>query len=183
VNEEEIEDFIPEVIAKLSWLDREELIKKFVSVEFNRFLEYYKDAPDLNVDEKKEEKENKKQSKNKTESKKGEFTRLFLSLGRKDRIVPQRIIGLINDYCPNTRVEIGKIDILDNFSYIEIGSNDVDDVLFAFEDKFYKGRALTFELAQAKKPTKTKRRDSKTKNQEFKTKNQNNKTKNKNRKS
>ncbi|MBO7277540.1 MAG: DEAD/DEAH box helicase [Bacteroidales bacterium] len=190
VNEEEIEDFIPEVIAKLSWLDREELIKKFVSVEFNRFLEYYKDAPDLNVDEKKEEKENKKQSKNKTESKKGEFTRLFLSLGRKDRIVPQRIIGLINDYCPNTRVEIGKIDILDNFSYVEIGSNDVDDVLFAFEDKFYKGRALTFELAQAKKPTKTKRRDSKTKNQEFKTKNQefktknqNNKTKNKNRKS
>ena len=183
VNEEEIEDFIPEVIAKLSWLDREELIKKFVSVEFNRFLEYYKDAPDLNVDESKEEKQNKKQSKKQTDAKQGEFTRLFLSLGRKDRIVPQRIIGLINDYCPNTRIEIGKIDILDNFSYVEIGSNDVDDVLFAFEDKFYKGRALTFELAQAKKPTKTKRRDSKSKNQEFKTKNQNNKTKNKNRKS
>ncbi len=183
VNEEEIEDFIPEVIAKLSWLDREELIKKFVSVEFNRFLEYYKDAPDLNVDESKEEKQNKKQSKKQTDAKQGEFTRLFLSLGRKDRIVPQRIIGLINDYCPNTRIEIGKIDILDNFSYVEIGSNDVDDVLFAFEDKFYKGRALTFELAQAKKPTKTKRRDSKSKNQEFKSKNQNNKTKNKNRKS
>lgn len=154
VNEEEIEDFIPEVIAKLSWLSREELIKKFVSVEFNRFLEYYKDAPDLNVDETKQEKEKKKTDKKKLADKKGEFTRLFISLGRKDRIVPQRIIGLINDYCPNMRVEIGKIDILDNFSYIEVSTQDVNDVLFAFEDKFYKGRPLTLELAQAKKPNK-----------------------------
>lgn len=190
VNEEEIEDFIPEVIAKLSWLDREELIKKFVSVEFNRFLDYYKDAPDLNVDEKKEEKENKKQAKKQNISKNGEFTRLFISLGRRDRIVPQRIIGLINDYCPNTRVEIGKIDILDNFSYIEIGTNDVNDVLFAFEDKFYKGRPLTLEVAIAKKPNKSKEKNSKPKEKKFnpkekisKPKSNNSKTKNKNRKS
>jgi ATP-dependent RNA helicase DeaD len=52
------------------------------------------------------------------------------------------------------RVEIGKIDILDNFSYIEVSTQDVNDVLFAFEDKFYKGRPLTLELAQAKKPNK-----------------------------
>lgn len=190
VNEEEIEDFIPEVIAKLSWLDREELIKKFVSVEFNRFLDYYKDAPDLNVDEKKEEKESKKQAKKQNISKNGEFTRLFISLGRRDRIVPQRIIGLINDYCPNTRVEIGKIDILDNFSYIEIDTNDVNDVLFAFEDKFYKGRPLTLEVAIAKKPNKSKEKNSKPKEKKFnpkekisKPKSNNSKNKNKNRKS
>lgn len=180
VNEEEIEDFIPEVVSKLSWLSREELIKKFVSVEFNRFLEYYKDAPDLNVDETKHDNENKKQNNKKKTDKHGEFTRLFLSLGRKDRIVPQRIIGLINDYCPNIRVEIGKIDILDNFSYVEISTNDVDDVLFAFEDKFYKGRPLTFELAQAKKPSKRETNRKSSNNRANNRGGNNNKTNNKN---
>ncbi len=59
VNDEEIEHFLPEIVAKLSWLDREELIKKFVSLEFNRFFDYYKAAPDLNVDETRGEKEGK----------------------------------------------------------------------------------------------------------------------------
>lgn len=51
VNEAEITGFMPVIYKKLAWLDREELIKHFVSVEFNRFLTYYENAPDINVDE------------------------------------------------------------------------------------------------------------------------------------
>ena len=115
VNDQEIEDFLPEIVAKLSWLERDELIKKFVSLEFNRFLDYYRDAPDLNVDESKPaEKTRKSGVKNARSDKGGHFTRLYISLGHKDRIVPQRIIGLINDFTPRTRVEIGRIDIMED---------------------------------------------------------------------
>ncbi len=51
VNNEQISEFMPVIYKKLAWLDREELIKHFVSVEFNRFLTYYENAPDINVDE------------------------------------------------------------------------------------------------------------------------------------
>lgn len=177
VDEEEIGDFLPEIVSKLSWLDREELIKKFVSLEFNRFLDYYKGAPDLNVDDTKPEKKDKK-TKDKKNSKndKGGMTRMFISLGRRDRIVPQRIIAMINDAMPRERVEIGRIDIMDNFSYIEIGSRWVEDLMFALEDKFVKGRQIVFEPAEAKRKKsddreRRGRNASKNKNSGFKNKN------------
>jgi ATP-dependent RNA helicase DeaD len=177
VDEEEIGDFLPEIVAKLSWLDREELIKKFVSLEFNRFLDYYKGAPDLNVDDTKPEKKDKKKvEKNSLKKGKGEFTRMFISLGRRDKIVPQRIIAMINDAMPQERVEIGKIDIMDNFSYIEVGSAWVEDLMFGMEDKFVKGRQIVFEPAEAKRKKsddreRRGRNASKNKNSGFKNKN------------
>ena len=48
VNEEQIEPFLPYIFEKLNWLDREKLIKHFVSTEFNRYLSYYKDSKDIN---------------------------------------------------------------------------------------------------------------------------------------
>lgn len=177
VDEEEIGDFLPEIVAKLSWLDREELIKKFVSLEFNRFFDYYKDAPDLNVDDTKPEKKDKKKVEKKSLKKgKGEFTRMFISLGRRDKIVPQRIIAMINDAMPQERVEIGKIDIMDNFSYIEVGSAWVEDLMFGMEDKFVKGRQIVFEPAEAKRKKsddreRRGRNASKNKNSGFKNKN------------
>lgn len=160
VDEDEIGDFLPEIVAKLSWLDREELIKKFVSLEFNRFLDYYKGAPDLNVDEKKPLKGEEKAGKKKTAAKnKGGFTRMFISLGRRDKIAPQRIIALINDAMPNDRAGVGRIDIMDNFSYVEVESRCVEDLMFAMEEKFVKGRQIVFEPAEAKrKKTSTRER-------------------------
>lgn len=152
VDEDEIGDFLPEIVAKLSWLDREELIKKFVSLEFNRFLDYYKGAPDLNVDEKKPIKKEEKAGRKKSAAKdKGKFTRMFISLGRRDKVVPQRIIALINEAMPNDRVGVGRIDLMDNFSYVEVESGCVEDLMFAMADKFVKGRQLIFEPAEAKR--------------------------------
>lgn len=66
VNEEEIETFLPGIYRKLDWLDKEDLIKRVVSLEFNRFLDYYKNAPEIE-----QPKANEKKSEA-TESRKGD---------------------------------------------------------------------------------------------------------------
>ncbi|MDR0790685.1 MAG: DEAD/DEAH box helicase [Bacteroidales bacterium] len=171
VNYDEIEAFIPQIVTKLSWMDREELIRKFVSLEFNRFLDYYKNAPDLNIDERAEKNsrdrdrdrggergnDRKDRGRSKTHSDEG-FVRLFFNVGHRDNIVPQRIIGMINDNTPHTRIAIGRIDIMDNFSYVEVGSDNANEVIEAFEGKFAKGRPILVEVA-ANKPAREKRGD------------------------
>src|SRR5574344_2839355 len=160
VNTKEIETFLPDIMHKLDWMDKEELIKKFVSLEFNRFLEYYSTAIDLNVDEKKEEREGSKEKRGRRsafaegtkQGKNGKFTRLFISVGRKDKIVPQRIIGMINDFTHDRDIEIGRIDILDNFSYVEVVEEKAQEVIEAFEDAKVRGRDVLVERAQSKAP-------------------------------
>ncbi|HSG67313.1 MAG TPA: DEAD/DEAH box helicase [Bacteroidales bacterium] len=140
VNDEQIEEFLPEIHKKLSWLSREELIKHFVSVEFNRFLSYYKDAPDLNL-----EIEGPGQKKGKRDDFRGKdkvdrggrssnttFTRFFISMGKKDNLNASRLIGILNDNTRSRSIEIGKIDILRNFSFFEVDDRHEKTVRNAF---------------------------------------------------
>mgnify|MGYP001766297173 FL=1 len=139
--DDEIESFLPVIYRKLEWMDREQLIKRFVSLEFNRFLEYYRDARDLNVvEEPRRERESrefrddrgKKEPRTGRDSGSSQFTRMFLSVGRKDRVLPPQIIGLINEVTRSREIRIGRIDILDNYSFVEIDSSSVKKVLKAF---------------------------------------------------
>lgn len=147
VDSEEIEEFLPEISKKLSWMDREDLIRHFVSLEFDSLLTYYKDAPDLNVDEL-AEKERIRREKDKNKQKrernfdKSLFTTLCITVGYKDRIVPQRIIGMINDYTPHKRIEIGKIDINDEVSLIEVSNDGAQDVVDALDGRMIRGREI-----------------------------------------
>ena len=144
VNNEEIDSFLPEIFKKLEWLEREELIKKFVSAEFNRFLEYYKNSTDLNhpADGK---------SSGKAHSASSGFTRFFINLGRIDNFKPAILIGMINDYTNVRNIEIGDIDILNNFSFFETDSNYTETVLQSFTDKKYKNRQVSVEVADQKR--------------------------------
>ncbi|MDD3152979.1 MAG: DEAD/DEAH box helicase, partial [Bacteroidales bacterium] len=134
-NEAEIDSFLPLIYGQLDWLSKEEIIKRFVSLEFNRFLNYYRNAPDLNVEEKKESRERKNDRKSrrndygdrksqKSDSKysKNGFSTVAINLGRRTGTVPQRIIGVINDTVNNRDMRIGHIDIYDNYSLVEIES-------------------------------------------------------------
>ncbi|MDR0971610.1 MAG: DEAD/DEAH box helicase [Bacteroidales bacterium] len=159
VNYSEIENFLPDILKKLEWMDKEELIRKFVSLEFNRFLEYYRGAPDLNVDENASLKSRDSNgdrgkrgshSKGERTNKEGNFVRLFINLGHRDKIVPQRLIGMINDYTHDRNIEIGRIDIMDNFSYIDVIADKAQDVINAFEGRSVKGRRVSAEIAQQK---------------------------------
>lgn len=178
VNYSEIEAFLPDIMKKLEWMDKEELIRKFVSLEFNRFLEYYRDAPDLNVDEVREKPKQEKNNKDKRTNKKGNFTRLFITLGHKDKIVPQRLIGMINDYTHERHIEIGKIDIFDTFSYIEVEDNKVELVMDAFEGRFVKGRPIAVEIAESKSSSSRGRRKDSRNDKKGSSRNSNDKKKN-----
>ncbi len=138
---------LPDIFRKLEWLDREELIKKFVSVEFNRFLDYYKNAIDLNSPQ-----EFKKTGKSKGET--SNFTRFFINLGRTDDLRPNSLMGLINEFTGINDIEIGKIELLKNFSFFEVDSDFADKVFNAFKDKSYKKRKIVLENATSKGKTK-----------------------------
>ncbi|MHC1778466.1 MAG: DEAD/DEAH box helicase [Lentimicrobium sp.] len=155
--DDEIESFLPVIYRKLELMDREQLIKRFVSLEFNRFLEYYRDAKDLNVFEETRKEREPRESRDPREGRDGrgprekrepreprefkgehgtaQFTRMFISVGRKDRVLPPQIIGLINEVTRSREIRIGRIDILDNYSFIEIDSKSVSKVLKAFENE------------------------------------------------
>ena len=153
VDNEEIETFLPEISKQLSWLDRDELIKHFVSLEFNSLLSYYKDAEDLNVDENAEKEKirrERKQNEKKRERNfdKSMFSTLCINLGYKDKIVPQRIIGIINDYTPHKRIEIGKIDINDNVCFVEISKQGTQDVIDALDGRVIRGKEIKIEISE-----------------------------------
>ncbi len=141
---DEIDTFLPVIYRKLEWMDREQIIKRFVSLEFNRFLDYYRDAADLNVDEssvsrsRTKDKDDYPRRKDRNRPKgttEDGYTRLFFSVGRKDKMAPPKLIGLVNEVTRSRDVKIGRIDIMDNFSFLDVDSQAVELVLSAFGDK------------------------------------------------
>ncbi len=150
VNYDEINKFVGEVVKRLEWMDKKELISRFVSVEFNRFLEYYRNSPDLNVAER-EEKAKIEKKKSKVKHNDVGMARLFFNLGYEDKILPQRLIGLINDTCDNKDIKIGKIDILERFSYVDVDGMYANEIIGAFHGETYKRKPLIVEAANAKK--------------------------------
>lgn len=128
---DDIDDYLPVVFKKLSWLTREELITRVVALNFNRFLDYYKDAPDLNVDESKKEPKEKKEKKVHDDS---HMVRLFFGLGKRDRIKPTTLIGRINDVTGTKDIEIGHIDLMENFSFVAVDGSKAQFIVDCFAD-------------------------------------------------
>lgn len=153
VNEEEIETFLPGIYRKLDWLDKEDLIKRVVSLEFNRFLDYYKNASEIEqpkANEKKSEaKESRKGDKEKVgrKAEKG-YTRLFLNLGKTDGFYTNQIIDLVNRNLRKERIQIGRIDLMQNFSFFEVIQEQAPQVLKALNKVVLSGgRKVCVEIA------------------------------------
>ncbi len=159
INESEIEQFIPEIDKKLSWLSREDLIKHFVSAEFNRFLSYYEDAPDLNVKPRKErdgrERDRGERGSRKRKDNGFEFTRFYINVGKNKNLNPASLMKLINEHAKFQNVEIGGIDILKNFSFFEFDKRYDKDLMEAFKDTEFEGTKIIIE------PTKSERKATK----------------------
>lgn len=167
VDEKQISAFMPAVNSMLQHLTKEDIIKRFVSLEFNRFLEYYRDAPDIN-DSRKNAKSEKvwddKGSDGGGRSRGGErggrskggrnsripFQRFFVSLGNKDGIGPSQLIGVINKHLNDRDIIIGEIDMKDSFSFIEVGAKHADTVQKVMSGKKYRDRIIKFEPAEKK---------------------------------
>lgn len=160
VDDKQIEPFMPAIYKKLEWLDREELIKHFVSAEFNRFLEYYKNARDINVSEDqrgargergKREKRS-KEDRGREGRRNASFTRFFINIGSKNKLTPARLIGMINEALDSGDAEIGKIEVLKKFSFFEIEDSVEKKLLKALKGKEFEGVPLAIEIAAQEKP-------------------------------
>ncbi len=140
VNEQQIESYIESIDAQLKDISREDLIKKFVSIEFNKFLSYYEGASDLNGDDSRERRRSGDEN----------FTRFYINLGKMDGLNPAKLMGLINENLNKRDVEIGQIEILKSFSFFEIDKAFADKVLQGFEHAEFDGRSVIVEIT--KKP-------------------------------
>jgi ATP-dependent RNA helicase DeaD len=147
VDNDQILPHLALIEEKLADLDRETLLKHFVSLEFNRFLNYYKNAPDLTaVPREVQKKKPDPQTFAKTggrESVKSGFTYLVVDIGKNDRILPPQIIGLINQSTRNRFIRLGNIDISPDSSRFQIENQYVDEVYKAISGYKFCGKKLS----------------------------------------
>ena len=138
-DEEQIAPFLPEVMHKLEWLTKEELVKRLVQQEFGRFLTYYADAPEIVQPTAREEREEKGIKRDRRDDKRARnakgnpvaeegYTRLFLNFGKRDNFFAREIINLVNRYVKG-KVEIGRIDLLNNCSFFEVPEEQAELVM------------------------------------------------------
>jgi ATP-dependent RNA helicase DeaD len=146
VDQSNIDDFLPVIYKKLEWLSREELIKHFISVEFNRFLSYYENAPDLNVDTNIVDRQDRQPNKRR-ENKIG-YSRFFINLGTKNDLSAPRLIGLINEQTRSRDISIGKIDIMKKFSFFEVDTRFEKNIQQAFKNAVFEGEHVNVELSK-----------------------------------
>ena len=138
VDEEQIAPFLPEVMHKLEWLSKEELVKRLVQNEFGRFLSYYANAPEIEqptdrpdkkgeaaAERRVQRKERAKQGGGATQEAEEGYKRLFLNFGKKDNFFAREIINLVNRYVKG-KVEIGRIDLLPTCSFFEVPEEDAE---------------------------------------------------------
>jgi ATP-dependent RNA helicase DeaD len=141
INEEEIGEFLPAVYEELKDLSKEELIKRFASIEFNRFLDYYRNAPDLNVDA--------QRSGSGTE-RYPSGSRFFINVGKMDGVDVSRLLELIDDYAGVGKKDIGRIDLKGAYSFFEVDNSKADDILKGINGITYKGRQVRVEVTDGK---------------------------------
>ncbi|NDV58082.1 DEAD/DEAH box helicase [Bacteroides sp. 519] len=156
VNEDEINDYMPDIYRKLEWLDKEDIIKRMVSLEFNRFLEYYRDREEIEIpsDSRRDRSDRPDRDRRGSESstekrnRKAEpgYTRIFISLGKADSFFPPQLIDLINKNSKR-RVKIGKIDLLKSFSFFEVDEKQAKDLVKSMNNVTFGGRKITVEIA------------------------------------
>ena len=144
VDEAQIEPFLQDISRFFEFIDKEDLIKKIVSVEFGKFLAYYADAPEIRIETgKKERSEGKKDRKERGKGGRRQaeegYRRLFINLGKKDGFYPGEVMQFINRNVKG-RVAVGHIDLQNTFSFIEVPHEDAERVMNGLTGTVFKGR-------------------------------------------
>jgi ATP-dependent RNA helicase DeaD len=158
VKEDEIAGYLEPIYKKLSWLSTEDLIKRVVSLEFNRMIEYYKDTEELDIPEERTRRERKEQGDRPARrADRGDhtpeagFTRIFINVGRRDGVNPKTIISLLNANVHH-RVEVGRIDLATNCSFFEVPEAEARFVLKDMDGADFRGRRISVDRADQHKP-------------------------------
>ncbi|MGX1641914.1 DEAD/DEAH box helicase [Sphingobacterium sp. NPDC055431] len=145
VHEDQITAFLPQIMESLQDLSKEEVIKKFASLEFNRFLNYYQDAPDLNMEAREARGERGERGERRTGSK--GYTRLFINLGSVDEFSRGDMLSYICNKGKISGKSVGKIDLKGVFTFFEVLDADVDSVFQGFKGVDFNGRDVRIEVS------------------------------------
>ena len=156
VDEEEIAPFLKSVYRKFELMEKEDILKRVVSREFNTFLNYYKNAPRIIQPDDKNYKEEKKKSRNERRKERGQrsnqaepgYTRLFINLGKKDNMKPREFMGFVNRCSKGNHFDLGRIDIMANFSFFEVPTEQVRGILKVLNGAEYDGRYVNVEVTE-----------------------------------
>lgn len=157
VKEDEIEEFLPIIMREFDGLSKEEVVKKFISAEFNRFIDYYERAGDLNASTSRDRGDrddfnedrgsrNRDRGPRRDEGK----TRFFVSLGKRDGLNPGGLLRVICDSTGLRSENIGKIDILASFSFFEADDELADKILSNVNGTEYEGHKVSVEITKNK---------------------------------
>ncbi|MDD3320551.1 MAG: DEAD/DEAH box helicase [Paludibacter sp.] len=149
VGEEQIAPYIPQIMKQLEDLSKEEILKRFVSIEFNRFLNYYKDAEDLNYHENVRDRGERGERPERAErgergSKSGNRIRLKMNIGEREGIDPKRFLGIINDVTGDKSISIGAIEVTNKFTFFDVFADQAEKVTLAFAGE------TEYEVSEAK---------------------------------
>lgn len=152
VRENDIKKFMPTITAEFEDMSKEEVIKHFVSAEFNRFIEYYERAGDLNAtagkgDEREERSSRRRERGNDTESGK---TRFFVSIGRRDGLNPGGLLRLVCDATGLKSTNVGRIDIMTSYSFFEADNEYAENILKRVNGSNYEGHEVSIEVTKSK---------------------------------
>jgi ATP-dependent RNA helicase DeaD len=149
VNDAQMEQYLPRIMDEFKDLSKEDVIKRFAAIEFNSFLEYYKNAPDLNApaDDRFARDGERGERAPRPAGGKSEFTRLFINLGSVDDLNRG---DLLNYVCNTAKISgriVGKIDVKGVFSFFEVPNDEADKVMTGFKDAEFNGRPVRVEIS------------------------------------
>lgn len=156
VDETEIGKYLPGVLRKLEWLSGEDLLKRVLSLEFNRLLDYYRDAPTIDLIDEKPSK-NKRDSKPKSDKEKDRRTaergmeRVYVNLGKADGFFAGNLIELLNHNVSGKRVDVGRIDLLSHYSLFDVKKADARRVVDGLRNADWLGDRVYSEIAEQDK--------------------------------
>lgn len=158
VKEEDIAKFLPQIMDDFSTLSKEEVIKKFISVEFNHFIEYYERAGDLNAkSDRGSDREERfgrdrgdrgRDRRDRDDRDDADKTRFFVSLGKRDGLNPGGLLRVICDATGLKSANVGKIDVLPSFSFFEADNKYADSILKEVNGVEYEGNSISIEITK-----------------------------------
>ncbi|WP_438872061.1 DEAD/DEAH box helicase [Paramuribaculum intestinale] len=155
VDDEEIDKYLPGVSRKLGWLSQEDLLKRVLSLEFNRLLDYYRDAPVIDfIDEKprreKPERPKNDQDKDRRTAQRG-MARIYVNAGKADGFFAGNLIDMLNHTVEGKRVDVGRIDLMPGYSLFDVPKADARRVVGALSGAEYAGKRIYSEIADPDK--------------------------------
>ena len=158
VDETEIGKYLPGVSRKLSWLSGEDLLKRLISLELHRLLQYYKDAPVIDlIDEKKSKKERKEKGRERDPREKDRRTaeegmeRIYVNLGKADGFYAGNLIDMLNHTVEGKRVDVGRIDLFANYSLFDVEKDAARRVVGSLKGAEFYGKRVYAEIADHSK--------------------------------